>query len=133
MHQKHCCLQSIEHKPSAFLLQIQDFSSGFFSGTKLACWMKGESPWGFFPKISIYLRATNTSQSFRLTILPQVRVVLACYKNSLYDNPYHFCCSISLQLYIFRRDSINLQITPRQDSGYGLGKLLRPFKNYLLR
>ncbi|XP_053507508.1 beta-secretase 2 isoform X1 [Ictalurus furcatus] len=55
---------------------IQDFSSGFFSGTKLACWMKGESPWGFFPKISIYLRATNTSQSFRLTILPQLYIQL---------------------------------------------------------
>ncbi|XP_060731697.1 beta-secretase 2 isoform X1 [Tachysurus vachellii] len=55
---------------------IQDFSSGFFSGTKLACWVKGESPWGFFPKISVYLRATNTSQSFRLTILPQLYIQL---------------------------------------------------------
>ncbi|KAF7692718.1 beta-secretase 2 [Silurus meridionalis] len=55
---------------------IQDFSSGFFSGTKLACWMKGESPWEFFPKISVYLRATNTSQSFCLTILPQLYIQL---------------------------------------------------------
>lgn len=53
-------------------VQIQDFSSGFWDGTKLACWMKGETPWRFFPKLSIYLRATNTSQSFRITILPQV-------------------------------------------------------------
>lgn len=55
-----------------FLVQIQDFSSGFWDGTKLACWMKGETPWRFFPKLSIYLRATNSSQSFRITILPQV-------------------------------------------------------------
>lgn len=55
------------------LCQIQDFSSGFWDGTKLACWMKGEAPWRFFPKLSIYLRATNISQSFRITILPQVR------------------------------------------------------------
>ncbi|XP_076001434.1 beta-secretase 2 [Genypterus blacodes] len=53
---------------------IQDFSSGFWAGTKLACWMKGESPWRFFPKLSIYLRATNTSQSFRITILPQLYI-----------------------------------------------------------
>ncbi|XP_029964894.1 beta-secretase 2 [Salarias fasciatus] len=53
---------------------IQDFSSGFWDGTKLACWMKGETPWRFFPKLSIYLRATNTSQSFRITILPQMYI-----------------------------------------------------------
>ncbi|KAF7663133.1 hypothetical protein LDENG_00217900 [Lucifuga dentata] len=53
---------------------IQDFSSGFWDGTKLACWMKGESPWRFFPKLSIYLRATNTSQSFRITIFPQLYI-----------------------------------------------------------
>ncbi|XP_066512344.1 beta-secretase 2-like [Hoplias malabaricus] len=53
---------------------IQDFSSGFFTGTKLVCWVKGESPWSFFPKLSIYLRATNTSQSFRLTVLPQLYI-----------------------------------------------------------
>ncbi|KAM3616367.1 uncharacterized protein V6R79_016843 [Siganus canaliculatus] len=53
---------------------IQDFSSGFWDGTKLACWMKGENPWRFFPKLSIYLRATNTSQSFRITILPQLYI-----------------------------------------------------------
>ncbi|XP_058490440.1 beta-secretase 2 [Solea solea] len=53
---------------------IQDFSSGFWDGSKLACWMKGENPWTFFPKLSIYLRATNTSQSFRITILPQLYI-----------------------------------------------------------
>ncbi|KAM3875333.1 beta-secretase 2 [Diretmus argenteus] len=53
---------------------IQDFTSGFWVGTKLACWMKGESPWRFFPKLSIYLRATNSSQSFRITILPQLYI-----------------------------------------------------------
>ncbi|XP_056467324.1 beta-secretase 2 [Gadus chalcogrammus] len=53
---------------------IQDFSSGFWEGTKLACWMKGETPWRFFPKISIYLRASNTSESFRITILPQLYI-----------------------------------------------------------
>ncbi|XP_056297718.1 beta-secretase 2 isoform X2 [Pseudoliparis swirei] len=53
---------------------IQDFSSGFWDGSKLACWMKGENPWRFFPKLSIYLRATNTSQSFRITILPQLYI-----------------------------------------------------------
>ncbi|XP_037534059.1 beta-secretase 2 [Nematolebias whitei] len=53
---------------------IQEFSSGFWDGTKLACWMMGENPWKFFPKLSIYLRATNTSQSFRVTILPQLYI-----------------------------------------------------------
>lgn len=53
---------------------IQDFSSGFWDGSKLACWLKGETPWRFFPKLSIYLRATNTSQSFRITILPQMYI-----------------------------------------------------------
>ncbi|XP_026219227.1 beta-secretase 2 [Anabas testudineus] len=51
-----------------------EFSSGFWDGTKLACWMKGETPWRFFPKLSIYLRATNSSQSFRITILPQLYI-----------------------------------------------------------
>uniref|UniRef100_A0A8C6SSI1 Beta-secretase 2 n=1 Tax=Neogobius melanostomus TaxID=47308 RepID=A0A8C6SSI1_9GOBI len=53
---------------------IQDFSAGFWDGTKLACWLKGETPWRFFPNLSIYLRATNTSQSFRITILPQLYI-----------------------------------------------------------
>lgn len=53
---------------------IQDFSDGFWLGTKLACWMKGEVPWGLFPKLSLYLRATNVSQSFRVTIMPQLYI-----------------------------------------------------------
>uniref|UniRef100_A0AAX7U827 Peptidase A1 domain-containing protein n=1 Tax=Astatotilapia calliptera TaxID=8154 RepID=A0AAX7U827_ASTCA len=53
---------------------IEEFSSGFWEGTKLACLMKGENPWRFFPKLSIYLRATNTSESFRVTILPQLYI-----------------------------------------------------------
>ncbi|XP_053728994.1 beta-secretase 2 [Synchiropus splendidus] len=67
---------------------IQEFSSGFWDGTKLACWVKGETPWRFFPKLSIFLRATNASQSFRITILPQLYVqpvtdvdgTLDCYR-----------------------------------------------------
>ncbi|KAJ8257145.1 hypothetical protein COCON_G00192970 [Conger conger] len=53
---------------------IQDFSEGFWLGTKLACWLKGETPWRLFPKLSIYLRATNASQSFRISILPQLYI-----------------------------------------------------------
>ncbi|XP_036392548.1 beta-secretase 2 [Megalops cyprinoides] len=67
---------------------IQDFSEGFWLGTKLACWVKGETPFRLFPKISIYLRATNASQSFRITILPQLYIqpitdiddALDCYR-----------------------------------------------------
>ncbi|XP_054650065.1 beta-secretase 2 isoform X2 [Dunckerocampus dactyliophorus] len=67
---------------------IQDFSSGFWDGTKLACWMRGDTPWRFFPKLSIYLRDTNTSESFRITILPQLYIqpitdvdgTLDCYR-----------------------------------------------------
>ncbi|KAM9812496.1 beta-secretase 2 [Syngnathus typhle] len=67
---------------------IQEFSSGFWDGTKLACWMRGDTPWRFFPKLSIYLRDTNTSESFRITILPQLYIqpiadvdgTLDCYR-----------------------------------------------------
>ncbi|MBN3279719.1 BACE2 secretase, partial [Polyodon spathula] len=55
---------------------IQQFSSGFWTGTKLACWTKGETQWSFFPKISIYLRGMNASQSFHITILPQLYIQL---------------------------------------------------------
>uniref|UniRef100_A0A8C7X0A9 Beta-secretase 2 n=1 Tax=Oryzias sinensis TaxID=183150 RepID=A0A8C7X0A9_9TELE len=64
---------------------IQEFSSGFWEGTKLACWMKGETPWRVFPKLSIYLRATNTSQSFRITILPQLYIQLITDEDSALD------------------------------------------------
>ncbi|KAG9333366.1 hypothetical protein JZ751_012775 [Albula glossodonta] len=65
-----------------------DFSDGFWQGNKLACWLRGETPWRMFPKISIYLRGTNTSQSFRITILPQLYIqpitdiddALDCYR-----------------------------------------------------
>ncbi|KAK9402089.1 beta-secretase 2 [Crotalus adamanteus] len=67
---------------------IQEFTSGFWSGTQLACWDKSENPWTLFPKISIYLRDVNSSQSFRITILPQLYIQpilgigqnLACYR-----------------------------------------------------
>lgn len=70
---QHVCVAALTFCFS-HLVQIQSFSSGFWDGTKLACWMKGEMTWSFFPKLSIYLRATNTSQSFRITILPQVQI-----------------------------------------------------------
>ncbi|KAF7251049.1 Beta-secretase 2 [Varanus komodoensis] len=67
---------------------IQEFSSGFWSGAQLACWDKTEKPWTFFPKISIYLRAENSSRSFKITILPQLYIQpivevgqnLGCYR-----------------------------------------------------
>ncbi|KAH0624819.1 hypothetical protein JD844_032653 [Phrynosoma platyrhinos] len=67
---------------------IQEFPSGFWSGTQLACWVKTEKPWTFFPEISIYLRDENVSRSFRITILPQLYIQpvleygqnLACYR-----------------------------------------------------
>ncbi|XP_042312965.1 beta-secretase 2 [Sceloporus undulatus] len=67
---------------------IQEFPPGFWSGTQLACWVKTEKPWTFFPEISIYLRDENVSRSFRITILPQLYIQpvleygenLACYR-----------------------------------------------------
>ncbi|XP_062983625.1 beta-secretase 2 [Elgaria multicarinata webbii] len=67
---------------------IQEFSSGFWSGSQLACWDKTEKPWTFFPKISIYLRDENSSRSFKITILPQLYIQpvveigqnLGCYR-----------------------------------------------------
>ncbi|XP_051498396.1 beta-secretase 2 isoform X3 [Apus apus] len=51
---------------------IQEFSSGFWTGSQLACWDKTEKPWSLFPKLSIYLRDENSSRSFRITVLPQL-------------------------------------------------------------
>ncbi|KAG8518584.1 Beta-secretase 2 [Galemys pyrenaicus] len=51
---------------------IPEFSDGFWLGSQLACWTNSETPWSYFPKISIYLRDENASRSFRITILPQV-------------------------------------------------------------
>lgn len=59
--------------------------------------MKGETPWRFFPKLSIYLRATNTSQSFRITILPQVEPHKTV---GLAVSAAHPKCLSHLQLYI---------------------------------
>ncbi|XP_058517590.1 beta-secretase 2 [Ochotona princeps] len=53
---------------------IPEFSDGFWTGSQLACWTNSESPWAYFPKISIYLRDENASRSFRLTILPQLYI-----------------------------------------------------------
>lgn len=78
------------------MVQIQDFTSGFWGGTKLACWLKGETPWRFFPKLSIYLRATNTSQSFKISILPQVTTnvphVSPCVLLFAYSNQHPPSC-----------------------------------------
>uniref|UniRef100_A0A667H8B9 Beta-secretase 2 n=1 Tax=Lynx canadensis TaxID=61383 RepID=A0A667H8B9_LYNCA len=54
--------------------EIPEFSDGFWTGSQLACWTNSETPWSYFPKISIYLRDENSSRSFRLTILPQLYI-----------------------------------------------------------
>uniref|UniRef100_A0A8C2RRY7 Peptidase A1 domain-containing protein n=1 Tax=Capra hircus TaxID=9925 RepID=A0A8C2RRY7_CAPHI len=54
--------------------QIPEFSEGFWTGSQLACWTNSETPWSYFPKISIYLRDENSSRSFRITILPQLYI-----------------------------------------------------------
>ncbi|XP_068770390.1 beta-secretase 2 isoform X2 [Struthio camelus] len=53
---------------------IQEFSSGFWTGSQLACWDKTERPWSLFPKLSIYLRDENSSRSFRISVLPQLYI-----------------------------------------------------------
>ncbi|KAF6117544.1 beta-secretase 2 [Phyllostomus discolor] len=53
---------------------IPKFSDGFWTGSQLACWTNSDTPWSYFPKISIYLRAENSSRSFRITILPQLYI-----------------------------------------------------------
>ncbi|XP_065799790.1 beta-secretase 2 isoform X2 [Muntiacus reevesi] len=54
--------------------EIPEFSEGFWTGSQLACWTNSETPWSYFPKISIYLRDENSSRSFRITILPQLYI-----------------------------------------------------------
>lgn len=67
------CLQSVSIILCGwFVLQIQEFSSGFWTGSQLACWDRTEKPWSLFPKLSIYMRDENSSRSFRISILPQV-------------------------------------------------------------
>ncbi|CAF88663.1 unnamed protein product, partial [Tetraodon nigroviridis] len=59
---------------------------------------EGRDAWRFFPKLSIYLRATNTSQSFRITILPQYGVApLAATAAAGFLSP---SCPVCSQLYI---------------------------------
>ncbi|XP_033611823.1 beta-secretase 2 [Fukomys damarensis] len=53
---------------------IPEFSDGFWTGAQLACWTSSETPWTYFPKISIYLREENSSESFRITVLPQLYI-----------------------------------------------------------
>ncbi|XP_067849416.1 beta-secretase 2 [Heptranchias perlo] len=68
--------------------KVAEFADGFWSGSQLACWTQGTTPWSFFPKISIYLRGENSTQSFRITILPQlyiqpmtdIGVQMECYR-----------------------------------------------------
>ncbi|GCB71331.1 hypothetical protein scyTo_0005907 [Scyliorhinus torazame] len=68
--------------------KVQDFDDGFWSGSQLACWPQGTTPWSYFPEISIYLRGENATQSFRITILPQlyiqpmadIGVKMECYR-----------------------------------------------------
>ncbi|XP_030059683.1 beta-secretase 2 [Microcaecilia unicolor] len=67
---------------------IKDFTADFWAGSQLACWNKAETPWLYFPDLSIYLRDVNTSRSFCLTIQPQmylqpmlkVEETLECYR-----------------------------------------------------
>ncbi|XP_078264903.1 beta-secretase 2 [Rhinoraja longicauda] len=54
--------------------QVNSFADGFWLGSQLACWPQGSKPWSSFPKISVYLRGENSTQSFRITILPQLYI-----------------------------------------------------------
>lgn len=68
--------------------QVESFADGFWAGSQLACWPQDSKPWSFFPKISIYLRGENSTQSFRITILPQLYIqpmadigtLMECYR-----------------------------------------------------
>lgn len=53
--------------------QTEKFPDGFWLGEQLVCWQAGTTPWNIFPVISLYLMSEVTNQSFRITILPQVR------------------------------------------------------------
>lgn len=53
--------------------QTEKFPNGFWLGEQLVCWQAGTTPWNIFPVISLYLMGEVTNQSFRITILPQVR------------------------------------------------------------
>ncbi|XP_071994902.1 beta-secretase 2 isoform X2 [Engystomops pustulosus] len=53
---------------------IENFNNEFWTGLQLACWEKTAEPWAYFPDLSIYLRDVNASESFRLTIKPQLYI-----------------------------------------------------------
>lgn len=57
-----------------FHLQTEQFPSGFWLGEQLVCWQAGSTPWHIFPVISLYLMSENHNQSFRISVLPQVRL-----------------------------------------------------------
>lgn len=59
-------------------LQTEQFPPGFWLGEQLVCWQAGTTPWHIFPVISLYLMSENRNQSFRISILPQVRTKFAC-------------------------------------------------------
>ncbi|XP_074069949.1 beta-secretase 2 [Macrotis lagotis] len=63
---------------------ISEFSDGFWTGSQLACW-NYETPWSYFPNISIYLRDENSSKSFRITILPQLYILPILGTDSNYE------------------------------------------------
>ncbi|XP_067897303.1 beta-secretase 2 [Heterodontus francisci] len=54
--------------------KIEEFADEFWSGSQLACWAREATPWSYFPEISIYLRGENSTQSFRITMLPQLYI-----------------------------------------------------------
>ena len=37
------------------------------------CWQAGTTPWPIFPVITLYLMSENRNQSFKISILPQVK------------------------------------------------------------
>lgn len=59
--------------PPLSLRQTEKFPDGFWLGEQLVCWQVGTTPWHIFPVLSLYLMGEATNQSFRITILPQVR------------------------------------------------------------
>ncbi|XP_001370392.2 beta-secretase 2 [Monodelphis domestica] len=64
---------------------ISEFSEGFWAGSQLACWANYETPWLYFPNISIYMRDENSSQAFRITILPQLYILPILGTDSNYE------------------------------------------------
>lgn len=65
--------EAISSPSSLSRQQTEKFPDGFWLGEQLVCWQAGTTPWNIFPVISLYLMGEATNQSFRITILPQVR------------------------------------------------------------